>query len=60
MTTRDVTFGAHVSPGEDFKVGVEAHVSPAEDFRIPSAPSVEPGRKQNSFGAGSREHFATI
>ena len=34
MTTRDVMFGAHVSPGEDIKVDVEAHVSPGEDFRV--------------------------
>ena len=33
MTTRDVMFGAHVSPREDFKVDVEAHVSPGEDLK---------------------------
>ena len=46
MTTRDVMFGAHVSPKRTL------------EFR--RLPSIEPGREQNSFGIGSREHFAVI
>ena len=51
---------AHVSLGEDFKVDVEAHVSPKRTLEFRRLPSIEPGREQNSFGVGSREHFAVI
>ena len=50
---------AHMSLPGDFKVPPGARVSPKKGTEFHRHRSIEPGREQNSFSAGSREHFAT-